>query len=65
MQLTKPIKLSKPSFGSLPSLGSVGRKKAAGLAGLNIEAGSIAVAEVSSNGTSHLAGSAIHDLYSR
>lgn len=62
MQLTKPIKLSKPSLGSLISLGSRGRRKATGLAGLNIEAGSIAVAEVSSNGSSHLAGSAIHPL---
>ena len=62
MQLTKPIKLSKPSLGSLTSIGSRGRRKATGLAGLNIEAGSIAAAEVSSNGSSHLAGSAIHPL---
>jgi type IV pilus assembly protein PilM len=53
MQLTKPI--------SMPSL-SLGRKKATSLAGLNIEAGSVAVAEVSSNGTSRLAASAIHPL---
>jgi type IV pilus assembly protein PilM len=52
MQLTKPI--------SMPSL-SLGRKKATGLAGLNIESGSIAVAEVSSNGTAHLA-AAVHPL---
>jgi type IV pilus assembly protein PilM len=62
MQLTKPINLPKPSLGSLTSLGSVGRRKATGLVGLNIEAGSIAVAEVSSNGTSHLVASAIHPL---
>jgi type IV pilus assembly protein PilM len=55
MQLTKPISLPKPSF-------SLGKKKGNRLAGLNIEAGSVAVAEVSSNGTSHLVGSAIHPL---
>ena len=53
MQLTKPI--------SMPSL-SLGRKKAAGLAGLSIEAGSIAVAEVSSNGSTHVAASAVQPL---
>jgi type IV pilus assembly protein PilM len=53
MQLTKSI--------SMPSL-SLGRKKATGLAGLNIEAGSIAVAEVSSNGSTHVAASAVHPL---
>lgn len=53
MQLTKPI--------SMPSL-SLGRKKATGLAGLNIEAGSIAVAEVLSNGSTHVAASAVHPL---
>jgi type IV pilus assembly protein PilM len=62
MQLTKPIKLPKLSRGSMPSLGSLGRRKATGLAGLNIEAGSIAVAEVSGNGVSHLAASAVHPL---
>jgi len=60
MQLTKPISLPKPSFGR-PSL-SLGRKKATRLAGLNIEAGSVAVAEVVSNGSSHLVASAIHPL---
>ncbi len=53
MQLTKPI--------SMPSL-SLGRKKPGGLAGLNIEAGSIAVAEVSSNGSTHVAASAVQPL---
>jgi type IV pilus assembly protein PilM len=53
MQLTKPI--------SMPSL-RLGGKKANSLAGLNIEAGSVAVAEVSTNGSSHLVGSAIHPL---
>ena len=42
MQLTKSI--------SMPSL-SLGKKKTGNLAGLNIEAGSVAVAEVSSNGS--------------
>lgn len=60
MQLTKPISLPKPSF-SRPSLG-LGRKKATSVAGLNVEAGSVAVAEVSSNGSSHLVASAIHPL---
>jgi type IV pilus assembly protein PilM len=60
MQLTKPISLPKPSF-DLSSL-NLGRKKATRLAGLNIEAGSVAVAEVSGNGTSRLVGSAIHPL---
>lgn len=60
MQLTKPISLPKPSF-SRPSLG-LGKKKGARLAGLNIEAGSVAVAEVAVNGTSQLVGSAIHPL---
>jgi type IV pilus assembly protein PilM len=53
MQLTKQIKM--------PSL-ALGRKKPTGLAGLNIEAGSIAVAEVSSNGSAHVATSALHPL---
>lgn len=53
MQLTKPI--------SMPSL-SLGRKKATGLAGLNIEAGGVAVAEVSSNGSTHVAASAVYPL---
>ena len=63
MQLTKPINLPRPSLGSMPSLGSLsslglGRKKATSLAGLSIEAGSVAVAEVSVNGTASLAASA-------
>lgn len=53
MQLTKPITLSKPSFG---------KKKAGALAGLNIEAGSVAVAEASANGVVQLGASAIHPL---
>jgi type IV pilus assembly protein PilM len=53
MQLTKPITIPKPSFG---------KKKAGALAGLNIEAGSVAVAEVSINGTVRLGASAIHPL---
>jgi type IV pilus assembly protein PilM len=53
MQLTKPI--------SMPSL-SLGRKKATAVAGLNIEAGSVAVAEVASNGTTQLAAAAVHPL---
>ncbi len=68
MQLTKPINLPKPSFGSLPSLSlgkpslALGRKKPTSLAGLSIEAGSIAVAEVSLDGTASLASSAIQAL---
>ena len=60
MQLTKPISLPRPSLGSMPSLGSLslGRKKATGLAGLSIEAGSVAVAEVGSNGSTALNGAA-------
>lgn len=58
MQLTKPISLTKPS---LPSL-TLGRKKTGALAGLNIEAGSVAVAEVAVNGSVQLAGSSIHPL---
>ena len=53
MQLTKPITMSSLSLG---------RKKATGVAGLNIEAGSIAVAEVSSNGSTYVAASAVHPL---
>jgi type IV pilus assembly protein PilM len=69
MQLTKPISLPKPSLGSMPSLSlgrpslSFGKKKTTNLAGLNIEAGSVAVVEVSPNGmTPELAASAIHPL---
>jgi type IV pilus assembly protein PilM len=49
------LSLGKPSL-------SLSRKKAGSLAGINIEAGSIAVAEVSTNGSSHLVSSAIHPL---
>lgn len=59
MQLTKPISVPKPTLGSLGSL-SLGRKKATSLAGLSIEAGSIAVAEVSADG--QLAASAVQAL---
>ncbi|HWC49879.1 MAG TPA: type IV pilus assembly protein PilM [Solirubrobacterales bacterium] len=45
----------------MPSL-ALGKKKVTSLAGLNIEAGSIAVAEVSSNGSTHLASSAVYPL---
>jgi len=60
MQLTKPITLPKPSFGR-PALG-FGKKKGTKLTGLNIEAGSVAVAEVSVNGSTRLDASAIHPL---
>lgn len=67
MQLTKPISMPSFSLGK-PSLNlgrpsfSLGKKKAGNLAGLNIEAGSVAVAEVSSNGSTHLAASAVQPL---
>ena len=53
MQLTKSI--------SMPSL-SLGKKKTGNLAGLNIEAGSVAVAEVSSNGSNGVVASAVEPL---
>jgi type IV pilus assembly protein PilM len=60
MQLTKPISLPKPSLGSL---GALRRKKGAGnLAGLSIEAGSVAVAGVSVNGSTQLTASAVRPL---
>jgi type IV pilus assembly protein PilM len=60
MQLTKSIKLPKPSIGSL---GALRRSKPAGnLAGLSIEAGSVAVAEVSVNGVTRLSASAVQPL---
>jgi type IV pilus assembly protein PilM len=68
MQLTKPISLPRPTFGSMPSFSlgrpsiSLGRKQAGALAGLSIEAGSVAVAEVSVNGSTQLGGSAVHPL---
>lgn len=67
MQLTKPISmpsltLNRPSLGlGKPSFG-LGRKKGGNVAGLNIEAGSVAVAEVAVNGTSQLVGSAVQPL---
>ena len=67
MQLTKPISmpslsLGMPSFNlGKPSFG-LGKKKAGNVAGLNIEAGSVAVAEVSSNGSTHVAASAVQPL---
>jgi type IV pilus assembly protein PilM len=67
MQLTKPISmpslsLSRPSLSlGKPSFG-LGRKKAGNVAGLNIEAGSVAVAEVVVNGSTQLVGSAVQPL---
>lgn len=60
MQLTKPINLPKPQLGSLSALRR--GKKTANLAGLSIEAGSVAVAEVSVNGSTRLTASAVHPL---
>ncbi|HEY0318187.1 MAG TPA: pilus assembly protein PilM [Solirubrobacterales bacterium] len=68
MQLTKPINFPRPSFGSMPSLSlgkpslSFGKKSATSLAGLNIEAGTIAVAELSGNAEAGLVASAVHPL---
>jgi type IV pilus assembly protein PilM len=60
MQLTKPINLPRPSLGSL---GALRRKKGgATLAGLSIEAGSVAVAGVSVNGSTQLTASAVQPL---
>lgn len=60
MQLTKPINLPKPTLGSL---GALRRKKSGGnLAGLSIEAGSVAVAGVSVNGSTQLTASAVQSL---
>jgi type IV pilus assembly protein PilM len=67
MQLTKPITMPSLSLGR-PSLNlgkpsfSLGRKTTANLAGLNIEAGSVAVAEVASNGTTQIVASAVQPL---
>jgi type IV pilus assembly protein PilM len=60
MQLTKPLNLSKPALGSLASLRR--GKQSTSLAGLSIEAGSVAVAEVSVNGSTQLAASAVQPL---
>ena len=60
MQLTKPINFSKPTLGSLSSLRR--GKKSVNLAGLSIEAGSVAVAEVAVNGSTQIAASAVQPL---
>jgi type IV pilus assembly protein PilM len=67
MQLTKPISTSflsqgKPSLSFAKPSFSLGRKKVGNLAGLNIEAGSVAVAEVSSNGSTQVVASAVQPL---
>jgi type IV pilus assembly protein PilM len=62
MQLTRPINLPRPSL-TLGSLGALRRKKGGGnLAGLSIEAGSVAVAGVSVNGSTQLTASAVQPL---
>lgn len=67
MQLTKPISMPSLSLGK-PSLSfgkptfGLGGKKTGNLAGLNIEAGSVAVAEVSSNGSTQVVASAVQPL---
>jgi type IV pilus assembly protein PilM len=67
MQLTKPISmpslaLGKPSLSlGKPSFG-FGKKNGGNLAGLSIEAGSVAVAEVSVNGSAHVSASAVQPL---
>lgn len=60
MQLTKPINFPKPSLGSLGALRRGG--KSSSLAGLSIEAGSVAVAEVTVNGSTQLAASAVQPI---
>src|SRR3954454_5770720 len=60
MQLMKPISMPSLSLGK-PTF-SLGRKKPGHLAGLSIEAGSVAVAEVSSNGSTHVVASAVQPL---
>lgn len=60
MQLTKPITLPKPSLGSLGALRR--GKKGGTLAGLSIEAGSVAVAGVAVNGSTQLTASAVQPL---
>ncbi|HSC21530.1 MAG TPA: pilus assembly protein PilM, partial [Solirubrobacterales bacterium] len=67
MQLTKPISmpslsLGRPSLSLSKSSFSLGKKKTGNLAGLSIEAGSVAVAEVSVNGSVRVAGSAVQPL---
>lgn len=61
MQLTKPINLRKPTL-TLGSLGALRRKKGGAVAGLSIEAGSVAVAGVSVNGSTRLSASAVQPL---
>jgi type IV pilus assembly protein PilM len=60
MQLTKPINLPKPSLGSFGALRR--GKKGGNLAGLSIEAGSVAVAGVAVNGSTQLTASAVQPL---
>jgi type IV pilus assembly protein PilM len=60
MQLTKPINFPKPTLGSLGALRR--NKSGAALAGLSIEAGSVAVAGVSVNGNTQLTASAVQPL---
>lgn len=60
MQLTKPINFPRPTLGSLSALRR--GKKTMALAGLSIEAGSVAVAEVAVNGSTQLAASAVQSL---
>jgi type IV pilus assembly protein PilM len=60
MQLTKPITLPKPSLGSLGALRR--GKKSGSLAGLSIEAGSVAVAVAAVNGSTELTASAVQPL---
>ena len=67
MSLTKPISMPSLSSG-MPSLKlrnpslSLNRKKAGNLAGLNIEAGSVAVAEVAGDGSGRVVASAVQPL---
>jgi type IV pilus assembly protein PilM len=61
MQLTKPINLPRPTL-KLGSLGALRRKGGGALAGLSIEAGSVAVAGVSVNGSTQLTASAVQPL---
>jgi type IV pilus assembly protein PilM len=67
MQLTKPISMpslsrSRPTLSlGRPSFG-LGRKKTGSVSGLNIEAGSVAAAEVVVNGSVQLVGSAVQPL---
>jgi type IV pilus assembly protein PilM len=68
MQLTKPITLPRPSIRPIslrrPTIGSgsLGRKKQSALAGVSIDAGGIAVAQVESNGSTGPTGFALQPL---